>query len=82
MKREPGGLTPYLASLLRLGGPRCERDFLGHEHRSLLKGAPPASVAGGRVEHPDEPGPAPRGPDRQWPRLPGPNVLRLCRRAA
>ena len=71
MKREPGGLTPYLASLLRLGGPRCERDFLGHEHRSLLKGAPPAPLAGlrGRMEHPDEPEPAP-------------NVLRLRRRAA
>lgn len=71
MKREPGGLNPYLASLLRLGGPFCERDFLGHEHRSLLKGAPPAGVVGGaqRTENPDGPEPAP-------------NVLRLRRRAA
>jgi hypothetical protein len=71
MKREPGRLTPYLASLLRLGGPRCERDFLGHEHRSLLKGAPPANVASlrGRMEQPDEPEPAPR-------------ILRLRRKAA
>ena len=71
MKREPGGLSPYLASLLRLGGPGCERDFLGHEHRSLLKGTPPASVKAlwGRVEHPDEPEPAPK-------------VLRLRRKKA
>ncbi len=71
MKREPGGLTPYLASLLRLGGPSCERDFLGHEQRSLLKGAPRAGVADrrGRTGHHDEPGAAP-------------NVLLLRRRAA
>ncbi len=71
MKREPGRLTPYLASLLRLGGPCCERDFLGHEQRSLLKGEPPASLAAlrGRMEWPDEPEPAP-------------NILRLRRRAA
>lgn len=71
MTKARGGLTPYLAAVLRLGGPGCERTFLAREERSILRGSTPREIMAMRASaHRDE-DPEPR-----------PVVLRLLRRAA
>ncbi len=71
MIKARGGLTPYLAAALRLGGPGCERAFLAREERSILRGAPPEGIRAmrGRQGGDDEPDPRPL-------------ILHLPRRAA
>ena len=60
MTRTGGGLTPYLAAALRLGGPGCERAFLAREERSILRGAHPKDIQAVRGLGPLDDDPAPR----------------------
>ncbi len=71
MTKARGGLTPYLAAALRLGGPGCERAFLAREERSILRGTTPRDIMAmrGSVHRDDDPAPRPV-------------VLKLPRRAA
>jgi len=65
------GLTPYLATALRVSGPGCERAFLAREERSILRGATPRDIMAMRASVRREDDPEPR-----------PMVLRLDCRAA
>lgn len=71
MTKARGGLTPYLAAALRLGGPGCERAFLAREERSILRGANPRDIMAMRASVHRDDDPEPR-----------PVVLQLDRRAA
>jgi hypothetical protein len=71
MTKARGGLTPYLAAALRLGGPGCERAFLAREERNILRGANPSDIMAMRASVHRDHDPEPR-----------PVVLRLDRRAA
>ena len=71
MTRACGGLTPYLAAALRLGGPGCERAFLAREERAILRGAQREDILAVRARPGADDDPGPR-----------PLVLRLPRRAA
>ena len=77
MTKAYGGLTPYLAAALRLGGPGCESAFLAREERAILRGAPPKGIQAvrGRESPDDDPAPTPRPGGR-------PAALRLVRKAA
>jgi len=72
------GLTSYLSAALRLRGPGCERAFLAHEARALLRGAHPEDMPAVRNVVDRDDGPEP-------PRLPAlrrPAVLRIARSRA
>ena len=71
MTKARGGLTPYLAAALRLGGPGCESAVLAREERAILRGAPRGDISLVRSSPGGNEGPEPR-----------PLVLRLVRRAA
>ncbi|MHC4200676.1 MAG: hypothetical protein ACYSU0_11845 [Planctomycetota bacterium] len=71
MTKARGGLTPYLAAALRLGGPGCESAVLAREERAILRGAPRRDITLVRSSTGGDKGPEPK-----------PLVLRLVRRAA
>ncbi|MHC4505768.1 MAG: hypothetical protein ACYTFI_20890 [Planctomycetota bacterium] len=71
MTKARGGLTPYLAAALRLGGPGCESAVLAREERAILRGAPRGDISLVRSSSGGDKGPEPK-----------PLVLRLVRRAA